>query len=123
MDSEQPGMAWGEVAAFYSLYGHFDPTKMDSGFGRIRSRVRFGCIRVDSWIPESESANPEPDRQEVMSHTFLSSLRTKGMNSIPIIHGRSAGGMTSPSGVCQFSSTQHSERSVAAAWGRLRVSE
>ena len=30
-----------------------------SGFGRIRSRVGFGWIPVDSWTPESESANPE----------------------------------------------------------------
>jgi hypothetical protein len=27
---------------------------------------------------------------------FLSSVRTKGMNSMPIIHGRSAGGTTKP---------------------------
>jgi hypothetical protein len=25
-----------DTASFYSLYGHFDPTEMDSGFGWIR---------------------------------------------------------------------------------------
>ena len=29
-----------------------------SGLGRIRSRVRFGWIRVDSWTLELESADP-----------------------------------------------------------------
>jgi len=26
----------GNFAVFDSLYGHFDPTKLDAGFGRIR---------------------------------------------------------------------------------------
>mmetsp|Transcript_5911 Transcript_5911/g.23945 ORF Transcript_5911/g.23945 Transcript_5911/m.23945 type:complete len:326 (+) Transcript_5911:1133-2110(+) len=46
---------------------------------------------------------------------FLSSSRTKGTNSMPIMNGRSAGGTTNPSGVCQFSIRQHSERSVAVS--------
>ena len=45
-------------AVFYSLYGHFNPTGMDFRFGRIRSRVGFGSIRVHSSTPEMESANP-----------------------------------------------------------------
>jgi hypothetical protein len=45
-------------AAFYSLYGHFDPTDMGPGFGRVRSRVGFEWIQADSWDPELESANP-----------------------------------------------------------------
>jgi len=55
-DFEQPRRDF--FGPFCSLYGHFDPTEMDSGFGRIRSRVGFGRIRADSWAPNMESANP-----------------------------------------------------------------
>merc|ERR1719261_1141236 len=44
---------------------------------------------------------------------FLSNLLTNGINSMPHIHGRSAGGTTNPSGVCQFSNKQHNDLSVA----------
>ena len=35
------------------------PWVEDSGFGRIRSRVGFGWIRLGSWTPESEFPNPD----------------------------------------------------------------
>ena len=44
---------------------------------------------------------------------FLSNLLTNGMNSMPHIQGRNAGGTTNPSGVCQFSNKQHNDLSVA----------
>jgi hypothetical protein len=40
-----PSSPAGDVlAVLYSLYGHFDPTEIGSGFGRIRSWVGFGRI-------------------------------------------------------------------------------
>jgi len=58
-------------AVFYSLYGNFDPIKMDSGFGRIRWRVGFGQIRTDSWTPNMEVTNPGSDRHR---HPLLAAV-------------------------------------------------
>ena len=48
---------------FHSLYGHFDSTEIDSGFGRIRYRVGFGRIRTHSWTPNMEITNPGVTRK------------------------------------------------------------
>jgi len=53
-----PAAPQGERLRCISLYGHFDRTEMDSGFGQGQSRVGCGWIRVDSYTLELESADP-----------------------------------------------------------------
>jgi hypothetical protein len=43
------GTSQRKFGVFHSLYGHTDPAEMDSGSGRVRSRIGFGRIRADSW--------------------------------------------------------------------------
>jgi hypothetical protein len=91
VDSEQPRSFFGVCC---SLYGHFDPTEMASGYGRMSLRVGFWWIRADSWTPEMESANPGKQCQAPPPprRAARSCCRTRGQQTKPSTSARRSPG-------------------------------